>query len=155
MRKHKPEKRKILPDPVYNSKLITRVINKIMLDGKKGLAQKILYQSFDLVKEKTKKEPLDVFKKALSNVMPNIELKVRKIGGSNYQIPIETSEDRRMVLGLRWIINYSRLRNEKTIIEKLANEIIDAANGTGSSVKKREDTRKMAEANKAFAHYRW
>ncbi len=155
MRKNTAEKRDVLPDPVYNSKLITRLINKIMQDGKKGIAQKILYKSFELVESKTGKEPLEVFNKAISNIMPQLELRVRKIGGANYQVPIEVYEDRKLTLGLRWLVNYANLRNEKTAIERLALEIIDASNNTGASVKKKEDIHKMAEANKAFAHYRW
>ncbi len=155
MRKNRAQKRSVLPDPVYNSRLITKVINNIMLDGKKGLAQKTLYNAFEIIKEKTKKPPMEVFETALDNIMPQIELKVRRIGGSNYQIPVEVSDDRRKTLGLRWLINYSRLRSEKTMVERLANEIIDAYKGTGGSVKKKDDTHKMAEANKAFAHYRW
>ncbi|WP_342252710.1 30S ribosomal protein S7 [Spiroplasma endosymbiont of Amphibalanus improvisus] len=155
MRKNRAKKRDVLPDPVYDSKLVTRVVNKIMLDGKKGTAQSILYDAFDLIKAKTKKEPLDVFNEALNNIMPQLELKVRRIGGANYQVPVEVSDERRVTLGLRWLVNYSRLRSEKSTVEKLANEIIDAAKKTGASHKKKEDTHKMAEANKAFAHYRW
>ncbi|MFV0480291.1 MAG: 30S ribosomal protein S7 [Anaerorhabdus sp.] len=148
-------KRDVLADPIYNSKLITRLINKIMLDGKRGVAQTILYSAFDMVEEKTGQEPMVVFEKALGNVMPLLELKVRRVGGANYQVPIEVSAERRLTLGLRWLVNYSRLRNEKTMEQRLANEIIDAANGTGASVKKKDDIHRMAEANKAFAHYRW
>lgn len=148
-------KRDVLVDPIYNSKLVTRLINKIMVDGKKGVAQNILYNAFDIVEAKTGRQPMEVFEQALSNVMPLLELKVRRVGGANYQVPIEVSAERRLTLGLRWIVNYSRLRREKTMEERLAAEIIDAANGTGASVKKKEDTHKMAEANKAFAHYRW
>ncbi|AGR41633.1 30S ribosomal protein S7 [Spiroplasma taiwanense] len=155
MRKHQAEKRDVLPDPVYNSKLVTRAVNKIMLDGKRGTAQTILYKSFDKIKEKTGSNPIEVFDKAMENIKPHLELKVRRIGGANYQIPVEVSGDRKVTLALRWLINYSRLRNEKEMIDRLANEIIDASNGVGGSVKKREDTHKMAEANKAFAHYRW
>ncbi len=154
-RKNRAEKRDVLPDPIYNSKIITKTIANIMQDGKKGLAQTILYKSFDLIEEKTGKKAIDVFNQALDNIMPLLELKVRRIGGANYQVPVEVTEERRRTLGLRWLINYAKLRNEKTMIEKLANEIIDASNGTGGSVKKKEDTHKMAEANKAFAHYRW
>lgn len=154
-RKGHVAKRDVLPDPIYNSKLITRLVNKIMLDGKRGTAQGILYNAFDIIEEKTGEQPMEVFEKALGNVMPLLELKVRRVGGSNYQVPVEVSQERRLTLGLRWIVNYSRLRHEKTMEERLANEIIDAANGTGNSVKKKEDTHKMAEANKAFAHYRW
>ncbi|NLA78695.1 MAG: 30S ribosomal protein S7 [Erysipelothrix sp.] len=148
-------KRDVLVDPIYNSKLVTRLINKIMIDGKRGIAQSILYNSFLIVEEKTGKEPMEVFEQALANVMPMLELKARRVGGSNYQIPVEVSAERRLTLGLRWIVNYARLRHEKTMEMRLANEIIDAANGTGASVKRRDDIHRMAEANKAFAHYRW
>ena len=148
-------KRDVLVDPIYNSKLVTRLINKSMIDGKKGVAQNILYNAFDIVEAKTGRQPMEVFEQALGNVMPLLELKVRRVGGANYQVPIEVSAERRLTLGLRWIVNYSRLRHERTMEERLAAEIIDAANGTGASVKKKEDTHKMAEANKAFAHYRW
>jgi small subunit ribosomal protein S7 len=148
-------KRDVLVDPIYNSKLVTRLINKIMLDGKKGVAQNILYNAFDIVEKKTGQQPMEVFEKALDNVMPELELKLRRVGGANYQVPVEVSDERRLTLGLRWIVNYSRLRSEKTMEERLAAEIIDASNGTGQSVKKKDDTHKMAEANKAFAHYRW
>ncbi len=148
-------KRDVVADPIYNSKLVTKLINKIMLDGKKGVAQGILYNAFDIIEEKTGQQPMEVFEKALGNVMPLLELKVRRVGGANYQLPIEVSAERRLTLGLRWIVNYSRLRHEKTMEQRLAAEIIDAANGTGASVKKKEDTHKMADANKAFAHYRW
>ena len=142
-------------DPIYNSKLVTRLINKLMLDGKKNVAQDILYNAFDIVEAKTGRQPMEVFEQALSNIMPLLELKVRRVGGANYQVPIEVSSERRLTLGLRWLVNYSRLRHEKTMEQRLAAEIMDAANGTGASVKKKEDTHKMAEANKAFAHYRW
>lgn len=155
MRKNQAEKRDVLPDPVYNSKLVTRAINKIMLDGKRGTAQGIIYDAFDIIKEKTGENPIDIFNKAINNIEPHLELKVRRIGGANYQVPIEVSDERKVTLALRWLINYSRLRNEKVMTVKLANEIIDASNNMGGSVKKREDTHKMAEANKAFAHYRW
>lgn len=155
MRKKRAEKRDVLPDPVYNSKLVTRAINKIMVDGKKGIAQKILYKAFDIIKEKTNKEPLEVFNKAIENITPSLELKVRKIGGANYQVPTEVYQGRKVTLGLRWLVNYAILRHEKSMISKLAAEIIDASNGIGGSVKKKEDIHKMAEANKAFAHYRW
>jgi len=155
MRKNRAEKRDVLPDPVYNSKLVTRAINKIMLDGKRGTAQTILYQAFDIVKEKTGEAPIDVFNKAIENIEPHLELKVRRIGGANYQIPIEVSDERKLTLALRWMISYARLRHENEMTVRLANEIMDAAKGIGGSVKKREDTHKMAEANKAFAHYRW
>ena len=148
-------KRDVLVDPIYNSKLVTRLINKIMLDGKRGVAQTILYNAFDIVEEKTGRQPMEVFEQALENIMPLLELKVRRVGGANYQVPVEVSAERRLTLGLRWLVNYSRLRSEKTMELRLANEIIDAANGTGASVKKKDDTHKMAEANKAFAHYRW
>lgn len=155
MRKTQADKRDVLPDPVYNSKLITRLVNKIMRDGKKGIAQKILYNAFALIQEKTKLSPIEVFEKAIKNVMPQLELRVRKIGGANYQVPIEVYEERKIALALRWIVNYANLRHNKTMVEKLANEIIDASNNLGGAVKKKEDTYKMAEANKAFAHYRW
>lgn len=155
MRKHQAEKRDVLPDPVYNSKLVTRAVNKIMLDGKRGTAQTILYKAFEQIQQKTGTSPIEVFDKAIENIKPHLELKVRRIGGANYQVPIEVSTDRKVTLALRWLINYSRLRNEKEMVDRLANEIIDASNGIGGSVKKREDTHKMAEANKAFAHYRW
>lgn len=148
-------KRDVLVDPIYNSKLVTRLINKLMLDGKKNVAQDILYNAFDIVEAKTGSQPMEVFEQALSNIMPLLELKVRRVGGANYQVPIEVSSERRLTLGLRWLVNYSRLRHEKTMEQRLAAEIMDAANGTGASVKKKEDTHKMAEANKAFAHYRW
>ena len=148
-------KRDVLVDPIYNSKLVTRLINKIMLDGKKGVAQNILYNAFEIVEKKTGQQPMEVFEKALDNVMPELELKLRRVGGANYQVPVEVSDERRLTLGLRWIVNYSRLRSEKTMQERLANEIIDASNGQGQSVKKKDDTHKMAEANKAFAHYRF
>ena len=148
-------KRDVLVDPIYNSKLVTRLINKIMIDGKKGVAQNILYNAFDIVEKKTGSQPMEVFEKALDNVMPELELKLRRVGGANYQVPVEVSDERRLTLGLRWIVNYSRLRGEKTMEERLAAEIIDASNGVGQSVKKKDDTHKMAEANKAFAHYRW
>ena len=145
-------KRDVLVDPIYNSKLVTRLINKLMLDGKKNVAQDILYNAFDIVEAKTGRQPMEVFEQALSNIMPLLELKVRRVGGANYQVPIEVSSERRLTLGLRWLVNYSRLRHEKTMEQRLAAEIMDAANGTGASVKKKEDTHKMAEANKAFAH---
>ena len=148
-------KRDVLPDPIYNSKVVTRTINSIMLDGKKGTAQTILYNAFDRVKEATGQDPLEVFNKALENIMPIVEVKSRRIGGQNYQVPVEVRPERKQTLGLRWLIKYARLRNDKTMDEKLAKEIMDAANGLGGACKKREDTHKMAEANKAFAHYRW
>ena len=148
-------KRDVLVDPIYNSKLVTRLINKLMLDGKKNVAQDILYNAFDIVEAKTGRQPMEVFEQALSNIMPLLELKVRRVGGAIYQVPIEVSSERRLTLGLRWLVNYSRLRHEKTMEQRLAAEIMDAANGTGASVKKQEDPHKMPEANKAFAHYRW
>ena len=148
-------KRDVLADPIYNSKLVTRLINRIMIDGKRGTAQTILYNAFEIVEEKTGRQPMEVFEQALDNIMPVLELKVRRVGGSNYQVPVEVSQERRLTLGLRWLVNYARLRNEKTMELRLANEIIDASNGVGGAVKKRDDTHKMAEANKAFAHYRW
>ena len=155
MRKNSAPKRNILPDPVYNSRLVTKAINTIMLDGKKGLAQNILYTSFNLIEKKTGEKGIDVFKKALENIIPSIELRVRRIAGSNYQVPTPVSKERRITLALRWLILYSRNRNEKTMVERLAGEIIDASKSTASSVKKKEDTHKMAEANKAFAHLRF
>lgn len=154
-RKGSVAKRDVLPDPIYNSKLVTRLINKIMLDGKRGTAQEILYSAFTKVEEKTGRNPFEVFEQAINNIMPTLELKVRRIGGTNYQVPIEVTPERKITLGLRWLVNYSRSRNEKKMEDRLAGEIIDAANGVGGSVKKRDDTHKMAEANKAFAHYRW
>lgn len=148
-------KREVLPDPVYGSIMVTRLVNSVMLDGKKGVAQKVVYSAFDIIKEKTGKDPLEVYTEGLGNIMPTLEVKARRVGGATYQVPIEVREDRRTTLGLRWLTNYSRARNEKTMRERLANEIMDAANSMGSSVKKREDTHKMAEANRAFAHYRW
>ena len=148
-------KRDVLPDPVYNSKLVTKLINSIMLDGKKGVAQKIVYDAFDIIKEKTGKNPAEAFEAALENVMPVLEVKSRRVGGSNYQVPMDVRPERRQTLGLRWITAYSRSRGEKTMKERLAAEIMDAMNGTGNSVKKRDDVHKMAEANKAFAHFRW
>ncbi len=155
MRKRRAIKRDVLPDPVYNSKVVTKLVNQIMLDGKKGTAQRILYEAFDIIKEKTGEEPIDVYNKALENVRPALEVKSRRVGGSNYQVPIEVNDDRSQALALRWIVNYAKLRNGKGMAINLANELMDAANGTGGAVKKREDTHKMAEANKAFAHYRW
>ena len=148
-------KRDVLPDPIYHSTLVTRLINNIMLDGKKGVAQKIVYDAFDTVKEKTGKDPLEAFEEAMENIMPLLEVKARRVGGANYQVPIEVRPDRRRTLGLRWITQYARARSERTMSERLANEIVDALAGTGGSVKKRDDTHRMAEANKAFAHYRW
>lgn len=148
-------KREVLADPIYNSKVVTRLVNYIMLDGKKGVAQEIVYDAFDIVKEKTGNDPLEMFEKAMENIMPNLECKTRRVGGANYQVPLEVSPARRETLGLRWLTAYSRARGEKTKSARLAAEIIDATNGVGGSVKKREDTHKMAEANKAFAHYRY
>ena len=148
-------KRDVLPDPLYNSKLVTRLINNIMLDGKKGVAQKIVYGAFDIVSEKTGKDPLEVFEQAMENVMPSLEVKARRVGGATYQVPMEVRPERRQTLGLRWLTRYSRERNEKTMKERLANEILDALNNQGGACKKRDDTHKMAEANKAFAHYRY
>ena len=148
-------KRDVLPDPLYNSKLVTRLINSIMLDGKKGVAQKIVYDAFDIIKEKTGNDPLETFEAAMENVMPVLEVKARRVGGATYQVPLEVRPERRQTLGLRWITLYSRKRSEKTMEERLAKELMDAANNTGASVKKKEDMHKMAEANKAFAHYRW
>ena len=148
-------KREILPDPMYNSILVTRLVNSIMLDGKKGVAQKIVYGAFDIVKEQTGKEPLEVFSTAMDNIMPSLEVKARRVGGATYQVPMDVRPARRQTLGLRWLTNYSRARSERTMAQRLANEIMDAANNTGSAVKKREDTHKMAESNKAFAHFRW
>ncbi len=154
-RKGKIVKRDVLPDPIYNSKLVTKLINNIMLDGKKNLAQNILYNAFERIREVTGKEPLEVFNEALNNIMPVLEVRSRRIGGQNYQVPSEVRNDRRYTLGLRWLVQYSRSRNEKTMEERLAKEIIDASNNVGASVKKREDMHRMAEANKAFAHYRF
>jgi small subunit ribosomal protein S7 len=154
-RKGPVTKRDVLPDPIYNSKLVTRLINKMMVDGQRGKSQKILYSAFETIQERTGNSPIEVFDQALKNIMPVLEVKARRVGGANYQVPIEVRPDRRSTLGLRWLVNYSRLRGEKTMEERLAYEIMDAANNTGAAVKKREDTHKMAEANKAFAHYRW
>ncbi|MGE5614404.1 MAG: 30S ribosomal protein S7 [Bacillota bacterium] len=154
-RKGHVPKRDVLPDPIYNDKIVTKLINKIMLDGKKGLAQRICYEAFDIIREKTGKDPLEVFEQAMNNVMPVLEVKARRVGGATYQVPIEVRSDRRQALGLRWLVNYARERGEKTMKERLAGEIMDAANGVGGAFKKKEDTHKMAEANKAFAHYRW
>jgi small subunit ribosomal protein S7 len=154
-RKAKAAKRDVLPDSVYNSKLVTRLINKIMLDGKRGTAQTILYNAFKKVEEKSGRNAIEVFEQAINNVMPALELKMRRVGGSNYQVPVEVSDERRVTLGLRWIVNFARLRNEKIIEDRLASELVDAANGQGASVKKRDDTHRMAEANKAYAHFRW
>lgn len=155
MRKRRAEKRDVLPDPIYNSKVVTKLINSLMKDGKKGIAQTILYDAFDMVKEKTNEDPMDVFEKALTNIKPALEVKSRRVGGANYQVPIEVKANRSQALAMRWLVQYSRLRGGHSMAENLANEIIDASNGVGAAVKKREDTHKMAEANKAFAHYRW
>lgn len=148
-------KRDVLPDPLYNDKIVTKLINNIMYDGKKGVSQKIVYDAFEILRDKTGKDPLEVFETAMNNVMPVLEVKARRIGGATYQVPIEVRPERRQALGMRWLVDYSRKRGERTMKERLAGEILDAANNVGSSVKKREDTHKMAEANKAFAHYRW
>jgi len=155
MRKKRAVKREVLPDAIYNSKVVTKLINQIMQDGKKGTAQRIVYDAFEIVKEKTGEDAMAVFEKAMANIKPALEVKSRKVGGANYQVPMEVKADRAQTLAFRWLTQYARLRNGKTMAEKLANEIIDASNGMGASVKKREDTHKMAEANKAFAHYRW
>ena len=148
-------KREILPDPIYNSVLVTKLVNSIMLDGKKGVAQKIVYGAFEIVEQKTGKSGLEAFTTAMENIMPAVEAKTRRVGGANYQVPIEVRPERRTTLGLRWLTNYSRARSEKTMKERLAGELMDACNNTGAAVKKREDTHKMAEANKAFSHFRW
>ena len=148
-------KREVLPDPLYNDKVVTKLINKIMYDGKKGVAQKICYGAFDIIKEKTGKDPLEVFEQSLNNVMPVLEVKARRVGGATYQVPMEVRPERRQALGIRWLVNFARLRGEKTMRERLAAEIMDAANSTGGAFKKKEETHRMAEANKAFAHYRW
>ena len=155
MRKRRAEKRDVLPDAIYNSKVVTKLINAVMLDGKKGTAEKIIYEAFDIIKEQTGKEPVEVFNAAMENIMPLLEVKSRRVGGSNYQVPIEVRADRRQTLGLRWLVQYSKNRSGRGMANKLANEIMDAANGIGGAVKKREDTHKMAEANKAFAHFKW
>lgn len=148
-------KRDVLPDPLYKSKVVTKLINQVMYDGKKGIAQRIVYDAFDIISEKTGREAIEVFNQAMENVMPLLETKARRVGGSNYQVPIEVRPDRRQTLGLRWLVTFTRKRSERTMCERLAAEIMDAANNTGASVKKKEDVHKMAEANKAFAHYRW
>ena len=155
MRKRRAVKRDVLPDAIYNSKVVTKLINQIMRDGKKGTAQKIVYNAFDMIKEKTGQDAMEVFNKAMENIRPALEVKSRRVGGANYQVPVEVKQDRAQALAFRWLTQYARLRNGRSMAENLANEIIDASNGTGASVKKREDTHKMAEANKAFAHYRW
>ncbi len=154
-RKGPVPRRDVMPDPIYNSKLVARLINHIMKDGKKSVAQRILYESFELIRQRTGKDPMEVLEQALKNVMPVLEVRARRVGGANYQVPVEVKPERRQTLGLRWLVNYARLRGEKTMQERLAAEIMDAANNTGAAVKKKEDTHKMAEANKAFAHYRW
>ena len=154
-RKGNVPKRDVLPDPVYGSVVVAKLINSIMLDGKKGTAQAIVYDAFDMIKEQTGEEPLEVFEKAMNNIMPVLEVKAKRIGGANYQVPVEVRPERRQTLGLRWLTKYTRLRGERTMAERLAKELMDAANNTGASVKKKEDTHKMAEANKAFAHFRW
>lgn len=154
-RKGHVPKRDVVADPIYNSKLVTKLINKIMIDGKRGTAQKILYNAFDIIEVKTGRNPMEVFEQALENIMPQLELKLRRVGGANYQVPVEVRDERRLTLGLRWLVNYARLRNEKTMEQRLAAEIIDAANNTGAAVKQRDNVHRMAEANKAFAHYRW
>ena len=155
MRKRRAEKRDVLPDPIYKSKVVTKLINTLMLDGKKGTAEKILYGAFDIIKEKTGEVPIDVYNKALENIRPALEVKSRRVGGANVQVPIEVSDERGQTLALRWLVNYARNGHGKTMAEKLANELIDASNETGAAVKKKDDTHRMAEANKAFAHYRW
>ena len=155
MRKRRATKRDVLADPIYNSKVVTKLVNHIMKDGKKGTAQKIIYDAFDIIKEKTGEEAMTVFEKAMNNIKPSLEVKSRRVGGANYQVPVEVKPDRAQALAFRWIAQYARLRNGHSMSENLANEIIDASNGTGASVKKKDDTHKMAEANKAFAHYRW
>ena len=155
MRKRRAVKRDVLPDPIYNSKVVTKLINQIMNDGKKGTAERILYEAFEIIKEKTGQEPMEVYEKALENVKPLLEVKSRRVGGSNYQVPVEVKPERAQALAFRWLINYARLRSGHSMAENLANEIIDASNGVGASVKKKDDTHKMAEANKAFAHYKW
>lgn len=155
MRKRQAVKREVLADPIYNSKMVTKLINRIMISGKKGTAQNILYDAFDIVKEKTGNDPMETFNKAYENIKPQLEIKSRRIGGGNYQVPVEVKEDRGQALALRWLVQYAKNRSGKGMAENLANEIMDAANGVGGAVKKREDTHKMAEANKAYAHYRW
>ena len=155
MRKRRAVKRDVLADPIYNSKVVKKLINTIMKDGKRGLAQKIFYEAMDIVKEKTNKEPMEVLNSALENIMPALEVKSRRVGGANYQVPVEVKAERKQALGFRWLVKFARLRGGKGMAVNLANEIVDASNGTGAAVKKREDTHRMAEANKAFAHYRW
>ena len=148
-------KREVLPDPLYNSVIVTKLVNSVMLDGKKGVAQKVVYGAFEIIKEKTEKDPMEVYTQAMENIMPSLECKSRRVGGATYQVPMEVRPERRQTLGLRWLTTYARKRGEKTMKERLAGEILDAANNLGSAVKKREDVHKMAESNKAFAHYRW
>ena len=155
MRKRRAVKRDVLPDPIYNSKVVTKVVNAIMLHGKNGTAQTILYKAFDIIKERTNEDPMNIFEKAMENIKPALEVKSRRVGGSNYQVPIEVSPARSQALAIRWLVKYARERGGKGMAENLASELIDASNGTGGAVKKREDTHRMAEANKAFAHYRW
>ncbi|MEE1370788.1 MAG: 30S ribosomal protein S7 [Bacilli bacterium] len=155
MRKRQATKRDVLADPIYNSKVVTKLVNHIMKDGKKGTAQKIIYNAFDIVKEKTGEDPMVVFNKAMDNIKPGLEVKSRRVGGATYQVPVEVKPERAQALAFRWLAQYARLRGGHSMAENLANEIIDASNGTGASVKKKDDTHKMAEANKAFAHYRW
>ena len=154
-RKGSVPKRDVLPDPVYNSKTVTKFINKVMLSGKKSVAQRVVYDAFETIREKTGKDPLEVFETALRNVMPTLEVRARRVGGANYQVPVEVRPERRQTLGIRWLVNYARIRGEKTMDARLSAELIDASNNVGASIKKKEDTHKMAEANKAFAHYRW
>jgi small subunit ribosomal protein S7 len=154
-RKGPVPRREVLPDPIYNSKLVTRLINRLMIDGKKGVAQRILYEAFDIIRQRTGKDPMEVFEQALKNVMPVLEVKARRVGGANYQVPVEVNADRRTSLAIRWIISYARGRGEKGMVDKLSNELLDAANSRGAAIKKKEDVHRMAEANKAFAHYRW
>ena len=155
MRKRRAEKRDVLADPIYNSKVVTKLVNQIMNDGKRGTAETIVYDAFEMIKKELNTEPMEIFTKALENIKPALEVKARRVGGANYQVPMEVSDDRSQALGLRWLVTYSRARGAKTMAEKLAKELIDAANNTGGAVKKKEDTHRMAEANKAFAHYRW
>lgn len=154
-RKGAVPKRDVLPDPIYNSKVFTKLVNQVMWDGKKSLAERICYDAFDIIEKKTSKDPMQVFEESMKNITPIVEVRARRVGGANYQVPVEVRADRRQTLAIRWLVNYTRKRGEKTMAERLAGELMDAANGTGASVKKREDTHKMAEANKAFAHYRW
>lgn len=154
-RKGSVPKRDVLPDPVYHSKTVTKFINKVMLSGKKSVAQRVVYDAFGIIRDKTGKDPLEIFETALKNVMPVLEVRARRVGGANYQVPVEVRPERRQTLGIRWLVNYARLRGEKTMDARLSAELIDAANNVGSAIKKKEDTHKMAEANKAFAHYRW